>query len=117
MSNEAFREIVRVLECAIQAGVDSVGLQYKGRKLMIFHQRGQMGFGAGLIPEDLQEAVIEEIVKGAGLKRKSRGKMPVTLLGDAYEVVVEEYEYFGESAFDLTLRKMTEKQANPGKRK
>ncbi len=117
MSDEAFREIVRFLESAIQAGVDSVGLEYEGRELTVFYQRGQMGLGAGSISEDLQQAVIGDIVKRAGLKRKTRGKMPVTLLGDEYEVVVEEYDSFGESAFDLRLKKMPEKQAKPRKRK
>ena len=105
MSDKAFGEIVRVLEGAVRAGVDSVGLEYKGRELMVFYQRGQMGLGAGSIPEDLQQAVIEEIVKRAGLERKSRGKMPLTLLGSEYDVIVEEYDSFGESAFNLTLKK------------
>ena len=43
--------------------------------------------------------------------------MPVTLLGDEYEVVVEEYDSFGESGFNLRLKKMPEKQAKPRKRK
>ena len=31
--------------------------------------------------------------------------MPVTLHGSEYEVIVEEYDSFGESAFTLTLKK------------
>jgi hypothetical protein len=104
-TDEAFQEIIRVLEGAVQAGVDSVGLEYKGGDLLVFYQRGQMGFGAGSIPENFQQAVVEEIVQRAGLKRKSRGRMPVTLHGSEYEVIVEEYDSFGESAFNLTLRK------------
>jgi hypothetical protein len=65
-----------------------------------------MGLGAGSIPENLQQAVIDEIVQRAGLKRKSRGKMPVTLGGSEYEVIVEEYDSFGESAFNLMLEKV-----------
>ena len=105
MNDEAFQEIVRVLEGAIQTGVESVGLEYKGRDLLVFYQRGQMGIGTGSIPKNLQQAVIEEIVKGAGLERKSRGKIPATLLGVDYEVIVQEYDSFGQSAFTLTLRK------------
>jgi hypothetical protein len=105
MNDEAFQEMVRVLEGAIQAGVESVGLEYKDGDLLVFHQRGQMGFGAGSIGQDLQQAVIEGIVKRAGLERKSRGKIPATLLGVAYEVMVEEYDSFGQSAFTLTWKK------------
>ena len=102
-TNKAFQEIIRVLEAAVEAGVNSVGLEYKGAELMVFYQRGQVGFGAGSIPEHLQQAVIDEIVQRAGLKRKSRGKMSVALHGSEYEVIVEEYDSFGESAFNLTL--------------
>jgi hypothetical protein len=109
MSKQAFEELVRVLEGALEAGVDSIGLEYKGRDLMVFYQRGQMGIGAGSISEDLQEAVIKEIVEKARLERKSRGKILVTLLGEEYEVIVEEYDSFGESAFNLTLKKKTKK--------
>ena len=105
MNDEASQEIVRVLEGAIQAGVESVGLEYKDGDLLVFYQRGQMGFGAGSIPKNLQQAVIEGMVKRAGLERKSRGKIPATLLGVDYEVIVQEYDSFGQSAFTLTLRK------------
>lgn len=105
MSDEAFQEIVRVLEGAVQAGVDSVGLEYKGRDLLVFYQHGQMGLGAGSIPPELQEAVLGEIVQRARLERRPKGKMQAALLGDDYDVLVEQYDSFGESAFTLTLKK------------
>src|SRR5215831_8846705 len=103
-SVRAFQELVRVLEEAIRAGVDSVGLEYKGRDLMVFHNFGSTGLGASRIPQELQQDVIAELVKRAGLSRKSRGKMQVRLLGKDYEAVVEEYDSFGESAYNLTLK-------------
>jgi hypothetical protein len=107
----AFRELVRVLEEAVRAGVSSIGLEYEGRELMVFYQAGSVGVGAGLIPEESQQAVIEELVKRAGLARKPKGKMQVTLLGRDFEVVVEEYDSFGESAYTLTLRERKKKKA------
>jgi hypothetical protein len=103
-SDGAFRELVRVLEEAVRAGVNSIGLEYKGRDLMVFHQAGPLGLGASRIPQQLQQDVIAELVKRAGLARKSRGKMRVSLLGKDYEALVEEYDSFGESAYDLTLK-------------
>jgi hypothetical protein len=103
-SARAFQELVRVLEEAVRAGVNSMGLEYKGRDLMVFHQAGPLGLGAGRIADELKQAVIEELVKRAGLSRKSRGKMQFRLLGKDYEAVVEEYDSFGESAFTLTLK-------------
>jgi hypothetical protein len=52
----------------------------------------------------IKQDVIAELVKQAGLSHKSRGKMQVSLLGKDYEAVVEEYDSFGESAFNLTLK-------------
>jgi hypothetical protein len=92
-----------------RAGVHSVGLEYKDRDLMVFHNVGNIGLGANRIPRELQQDVIAELVKRAGLGRKSRGKMQVCLLGKDHEVVVEEYDSFGESAFDLTLKEQKKK--------
>jgi hypothetical protein len=108
-SSRGFQELVRVLEGAVRVGVASIGLEYKGRELLVFHQTGPIGFSAARIPEDLQQAAIEEIVHLAGLSRKSKGKVPATLLGRDYEVVVEEYDSFGESAYSLTLKERKKK--------
>ena len=102
--NAAYLELIRVLEQAVQSGATSIGLEWKGRELLVFHQAGLVGLGAARITEEQQQAVIEELVERAGLARKPKGKMPVTLLGREFEVVVEEYDSFGESAFNLTIR-------------
>jgi hypothetical protein len=108
-SDAAFQELVRMLEEALRVGVTSISLEYKGRELMVFYQAGIVGLGASRIPENLRTGVIEELVKRAGLARKSKGKMPVTLLGKDCEVVVEEFDSFGESAFNLTIRERKKK--------
>jgi hypothetical protein len=100
-----FRNFVRVLEEAVEVGADSLELEYEGRDLIVYHRFGINGLGAARIPTKLQQAVIGEIVKLAGLSRKPRGKMQVTLLGKDYEASVKEYDSFGESAFTITLRK------------
>ena len=103
-SAQAFQELVRVLEEALLAEAHSVGLEYEGRDLIVYHRFGNTGLGAARIPTQLQQAVIGEIVKLAGLSRKPRGKMQVTLLGADYEASVKEYDSFGESAFTITLK-------------
>src|SRR5262249_54736912 len=97
------------LEAALRAGVNSLGLEYQGRELLVFHQAGPLGLGAGRIPQELRQDLIEELVRRAGLSRKSRGKMRVRLLGKDYEVAVEEYDTFGESAFNLLLNERNKK--------
>ena len=103
-SDQAFQELVRVLEEAVEVGADSLDLEYEGRDLIVYHRFGDTGLGAARIPTELQQAVIGEIVKLAGLSRKPRGKMQVTLLGKDYEARVKEYDSFGESAFTITLK-------------
>jgi hypothetical protein len=94
-SARAFPELVRVLAEALRAGAHSVGLEYKSRDLMVFHNFRNAGLGASHLPQELQQEVIAEIVKRAGLSQKTRGKMQVTLFGRDYEAVVEKYDRFG----------------------
>jgi hypothetical protein len=108
-SEMAFQEIVQVLERAVQSGVDSLGLEYKGRELLVFHQTGALGVGVERISDDLRQQVIQELVRRAGLLRKERGKFRVVLLGRDFEILVEEHDSFGESAFNLTLRERQKK--------
>lgn len=103
-SSVGFKELVRVLGEAVQAGVTSLSLEYKDRELLVFYQAGNVGLGAGRIAPELQQAVIEQLVQRASLGRKAKGMMQVTNLGRDFEVIVEEYDSFGESAFNLTIK-------------
>lgn len=103
-SDAAFQELTRVLEGAVQAGVDSVVLEYEGRDLVVFYRAGNVGIGAGSIAKELQAEVLDELCTRAGLERKSKGKMPITLLGTEFEVIVETYTSFDEPVFNLTIR-------------
>ena len=42
-SDQAFQELVRLLEKAVQAGADAVGLQWEEQDLMMVHYFGSMG--------------------------------------------------------------------------
>ena len=110
-SAQAYRELIRVLEAAVWTGVESVGLEWKDRDLMVFHESGGVGYGATRIAKPLQLEVIAEIVKRAHIGRKHKGNMRLRLLGQEYTVAVEEYDSFGESAYTLTLNKRGEKRA------
>ena len=110
-SDQAYRELIRVLEDAVRAGADSVGLEYEDRNWIVYHNFGNTGLGAALIANELQWDVINQIYERAGLSRKSRGKMQVSLLGKDYEVAVKTHESFGESVYHLTLKGRQEKEA------
>lgn len=103
-SDQAYREVARVLEEAVRVGANSLGMEYEGRDLIVYYNFGNSGRGAARIPKELQQNVIEEIVQRAGLSRKSKGKIQVQLFDRDYEAVVQEYDSFGESAFTITLK-------------
>ena len=100
----AFLELTRILEDSVREGVMSLSLEWKGRELMVFYQAGMVGLGAARISAGLQGAVIEELIGRADLASKTCGKMQMTLLDAEFDIVVEEYDSFGESAFNLTLK-------------
>ena len=105
----AFKELVRVLEAAASSGVESIGLEWQGDDLLVFH--ASEGHAATKIPKHLQLEFIAEIVKRAQIGRKHKGNMRLRLLGQEYSMAVEEYDSFGESAYTLTLKKRGKKRA------
>lgn len=104
-SKKAFRELTRILEETVRAGADCLELEWEGRELVVYQYFGHTGIGAVAIPEELQDAVMNEIGNRAGLHRKPTGKMLIKLLERDYEVFVKKYDSFGESAFTLRLTK------------
>jgi hypothetical protein len=107
----ASKELIRVLEAAALAGVESVGLEWKGDDLLVFHETENRGYVATKISTPLTLEVIAEIVKRAQIGRKRKGNMRLRLLGQEYSVAAEEYDSFGESAFTLKLKKRGKKRA------
>ena len=107
----AIRELIRVMEAAASIGVESVGLEWRGSDLLVFHDGGTDGYVATKIAKPLQLEVIAEIVKRAHIGRRHKGSMPLRLLGQEYSVTVEEYDSFGESAYTLRLKKRGKKCA------
>jgi hypothetical protein len=65
----AFKELIRVLEAAVLAGVEAVGLEWRGDDLLIFHENESVG----KIAQSLTLEVIAEIVKRAQIGRKHKG--------------------------------------------
>jgi hypothetical protein len=106
-SEQAFRELIRVLEAAVRAGANSVGLEREGGDLMVVHYFGCRGQAEGPIPKEVEQAVLEEIVSRAGLAHSPRGEMQINLAGNDYKVIVDQRDDFGESAFNLLLKRST----------
>lgn len=104
-SAEAFQELTRILEVAVESGAESLEFEWEDGSLAVYLMKGGTGVGGHPFPDELETAVVEELVRRAGLNRNNKGNMRLTLLGQEYEVLVEERDSFGESAFTLQLRK------------
>ena len=85
------------------------GLEYEDRNWIVCHNFGNTGLGAARIAKELQWDVINQIYERAGLSRKARGKMQVSLFGKDYDVAVKTHGSFGESVYHLTLKERQEK--------
>ena len=106
-TEEAFLHLVRLLEEAVRAGANSVGLEREGGDLMVVHYFGSRGQAEAAIPKDVEQALVDEIIDRAGLAHSPRGEMQINLAGKDYKVIVDERDDFGESAFNLLLKQST----------
>jgi hypothetical protein len=111
-SERAFQHLVQVLEEAVRAGADSVGLEREGGALMVVQYSGNSGLALGPIPEELEQVLVDEIIDRAGLAHTSRGEIQISLAGKDYKMVVDERDDSGESAFNLLLKRSTRRRRN-----
>ena len=88
-SADAFQQLVRMLEEAVRAGADSVGLEREEGYLILVHYRGCSGLSHGQLPKELEQALVDEIMNRAGLAHKPRGEVQIRLLGKDYNVVID----------------------------
>ena len=73
--------------------------------MAVYYFVGHTGLGSVPLAEKLQSPVLEELVKRAGLSRKPKGNMRLTLLEQEYDVLVKVHDSFGESAFTLKRKR------------
>ncbi len=75
------------------------------------HERQDQCRGDVIDDRVLASGIIRLIVDRAKLARRSRGVMNWTLFGKQYNITVEEYDSFGESAFRLIFGKPGQKRS------
>ena len=107
----AFLTLQTILEEAIKSEADSVEFEYVAEGLEVTYGYGISGVGYVLEDRALGSGIIQLIVEHAKLQGKSRGVMMWTYGKKSYQIKVEEYECFGESAFRLILGKARRKRA------
>jgi hypothetical protein len=106
-SEGAFQYLVGVLEEAVRAGADSVGLEREGGDLMVVQYSKNSGLALGPIPKELEQTLVDEIIDRAGLTDTARGEIQIYLAGKDFKVIVDERDESDESAFNLLLKKST----------
>lgn len=109
-TKQSRRALRQILEEAAGAGADTIDLEYAAEGLEVTFMFGDAGVGDVLVNRELERGVIRLIVERAHLQNSSRGSIRMTLLGEPYAIIVDEYESFGESAFRLRLQKSSQGQ-------
>lgn len=101
----AVQKLEEILEEAVTGEAGSITLEYVDEGLEICHMFGGRGIGNVVRDPKLKQEIIDLIVDKAELQGKSTRVMPWVIRGRRYDVAVEEYDSFGESAFKLILGK------------
>lgn len=99
------------IDDALQAGADSVELEYVAEGLEVTYMFGNNGISRVIDDRMLGGEMIGLIVERAQLENKSRGVLEWPYHGKPRKITVVEYENFGESAYKLLLRPSRRKRA------
>lgn len=103
--DRASEKLQQILEEAVNSRADTIEFEYVAEGLEVSMMFGGRGIGYVLDDRELAGEIIGLIIDRARLANKSRGVMTWTLLGKPCTITVEEYDCFGESAFQLKFRK------------
>ncbi|CAB1084370.1 hypothetical protein D1AOALGA4SA_11895 [Olavius algarvensis Delta 1 endosymbiont] len=102
----AIAKMQEILDRAIDAGADSVTIEFaKEGGLEVLFVFGNTGVGDILVEQSLEAEVMTLICDQAGLEEKSCGVLHWECHGQNLDILVEEYENFGENAYKLTFPK------------
>jgi hypothetical protein len=91
-----------IVERALAGNADSVELEPVPEGLEVCWRVGNMGLGT-VISNKEGNRITRFIVRAAGLERRDRGVMTITVAGESREVSVKIYEHFGEWAYRLSF--------------
>ena len=102
--NEALRKIEEIINKAVVTGADSITIEYaKEGGLEVCFMFGNTGVGEIFIDRALQSQVMKLIHETAYSRDRSRAVMHCTHRGRQLDILFEEYDNFGETAFRLIL--------------
>ena len=103
----ALSKLQEIIDEATGTNTDSVEIEYaKEGGLEVIFMSGNIGFGGILVNRELESAVMTLIHEKSGMKNTASGMLQWGSHGKNLEILVEEYENFGETAFRLIFQKL-----------
>lgn len=99
----ALERLDDILDGLLHLEADRVTLEWTSDGLEVMMCRGTSGVG-GVVERPVAGAIIEELVTRANLENRSKGFLKARLRDRLRRFVVNEYDHFGESAFEIKLR-------------
>jgi hypothetical protein len=103
----AEQQLQTYLDEAVEAGANAIVLEYVPEGLEVCFMLGDTGAGRVLEDSKLAGDLMQLIGVRAGLDTKTKGTMTWLVHGQPVGITVEEYDSFGECAFQLKLKKTT----------
>ena len=106
-ASPAEHQLQAYLDEAVEAGADTIILEYVPEGLEVCFMLGDTGAGRILEDSKLAGALMELIGDRAGLGTRTKGRMTRLVHGQPVGITVEQYDSFGECALRLKLQKRT----------
>lgn len=102
----ALSKLQEIIDEATGTKTDSVEIEYaKEGSLEVTFMSGNIGFAGILVNRELESAIMTLIHERSGMKNTASGMLHWGSRGKNLEILVEEYENFGETAYKLTFPK------------
>ncbi len=92
-----------ILEGLLELSADRVTLEWTSDGIEVSMYNGSVGVG-GILADPLAETIMKEVVSRAKLERRSEGSLKAEIRDKQMQFVVNEYDHFGESAFEIRMR-------------
>lgn len=107
IEKSALSKLQEIIDEATGTNTDSVEIEYaKEGGLEVTFMSGNIGFGGILVNRELESAVMSLIHERSGMKNTASGLLHWESRGKNFEILVEEYDNFGETAFKLKFQKL-----------
>ncbi len=93
-----------VLEGLVELSADRVTLEWTTDGVEVTMYHGSAGVG-GIVADPLGGNLMGEVIDRARLKKRNKGFLKANIHGRRMKFVAKEYDHFGDSAFEIRMRR------------